>query len=389
MYIFKKKIDKKKLIRYGLYLLFFILLAVVVSFCAIWIKYKIVEYEVLHKEPGQREYSMYYNSLNYKEQLLYDSIVSTADDLSEESEVLQYYYSMEDFQKILQYIRADRAELFYVDFNSLVLYHSSNDRKTKVGMVYHGSKAEVTEMIKKYESTVDSIMQGITSDMSDFEKELYINDYLTANCDYALGEDVPFASTAYGALVEGEAYCDGYAYAAKQLLNKAFIDSVVIYGSTDNEEHVWNLIELDGAYYHLDVMWNDANIGTDNKLRFHGYFNLSDEQIRADHDYDNKGFIPYSPIENNYYRAIGSFAETTDALEDIFYRQLKKAVEEKKEYIELLCPQTKDNKVISKPYVAALKRVNEELGYEALYEAFSVYEASAQNNSVTIQIFYN
>ncbi len=388
MFIFNKEFDKKRLIRYGIYALIFIILAVLVSLSAIWIKYKIIDYEVMNTEPGTREYSRYYNSLNYKEQLLYDLIIDGATELEAETEVLNYSYTMEDFQKIIHCIRADRPELFYIDYDRLVLYHSNH--RTKVGMLYLADASKIGEMTEAYNAAVDKAMEHIPASMTDFEKELAVNDYITDNCNYALDKSDVLSSTAYGALVQGSAFCDGYAYAAKQLFDRARIDSLVIYGEADSQEHVWNMAEIDSQFYHLDVMWNDGNLNTENKLRFHGYFNLSDELIKLDHSYkDDYGVLPVAPTDNNYYKQVGAYCESTESLEDVFYTQLMKAVEQKREYIELFCLESKDNEVIGIPYNAALKRVNEELGYDALYKAFSVYEASAKNNSVTIQIFYN
>lgn len=387
MYIFKNNIDKKKLIRYGIYGLLFVILALIVSFCAVWIKYKVLDFEIMSKTPEKREYSTYYNSLNCKEQLLYNAVISAAKELEGESEVLSYSYDMEDFQEILKCIQADCPDLFYVDFNQLVLYHSNH--RTKVGMVYLEETDKISSMTERYNAAVEKAMAAVLPSMTDFEKEVAINDYLADNCDYVIGETTAFSSTAYGALVEGSAYCDGYAYAAKHLLNKAYIDALVVYGEADGAEHVWNMVEIEGNFYHLDVMWNDADITAENTLRFHGYFNLSDDAIKLDHSFENNGVIPAADRDGNYYKQKGCYAATADELEEVFYDQLILAAEECREYIELLCPETKDNEVIGTPYTAALKRVNEALGYDALFEAFSVYEASAQNNSVTIQIFYN
>ncbi|MBR6514992.1 MAG: hypothetical protein IKT46_09205 [Clostridia bacterium] len=379
--------DKKKIIRCCLYGLGIVVLAIVVAISAIWIKYKIMDFEVMAKQPESREYSIYYNSLSYKQQLLYDSITAAADALDNESDILSYSYSMEDFQWIIGCVRADRPDLFYVDYDELVLYHSNH--RTKVGMVYLDKPDAIEDMRNKYEDAVRAVMEKVLPSMTDVEKETVINDHLLDNCRYALGEHNDFSSTAYGALVLGEAYCDGYAYAAKHLLNQAYIDSHIVYGETDGVKHVWNMVEIDGRYYHLDVMWNDADIGNESKLRFHGYFNLSDDIIELDHKYDNKDILPYATRELNYYKESGCYAETTAELEEVLYNQLMRAIEEKREFIELLCPETKSNEDINAPYTAALKRINEELGDEVLYEAFSVYPACSRDNSVTIQIFYN
>ena len=379
--------DKRKILWYCLFGLLIIVLAVVVSLSGIWIKYKIMDYEAISVEPDSRDYSTYYNSLNYKDQLLYNSVVDAATEIADESEILNYSYDMEVFMNVVGCIRADRPELFSVDFEALVLQHSNH--KTKVGMVYLEEQDVITDMIAKYDDAVDSAMEKVLPSMTDYEKELTINDYLLDHCRYAPGERQQISSTAYGALVLGEAYCDGYAYAAKQLLDKAYIDSVIIYGETEGAMHVWNMVQIEGQYYHLDVMWNDADIGDENKLRFHGYFNLSDDVSKLDHNYENKDIIPYAVSDVNYYKKTGCYAETVEGIEEVLYNQLKLAVEQKREYIELLCPETKSSEDIEAPYMAALKRVNEELGSDVLYEVFSIYDATARDNSITIQIFYN
>lgn len=381
-------LDKKKIIRLSLYVLFFLILAVAVCVSAIMIKYKILDFEVASKEPKSRDYSIYYNSLSYKDQLLYDSITAAAESMEEESETLNYSYTMEDFQRVLQCITGDRPDLFYPDFDELVLYHSNH--KTKVGMVYLCDKKEAKALIDQYSDAVEKAMGYILPSMTDFEKEIAINDYITNNCQYAIGSESIFSATAYGALVEGKAFCDGYAYAAKQLFNESYIDSAVVYGSTDGIEHVWNMVELEGNFYHLDIMWNDADLNTDVPLCFHGYFNLSDKDISLDHSFENEdGVLPKAPVTMNYYKETNNYCSKLEELEELFYNSLLKAVEENRGYIELLCPESKNNEDLGSYYTKALRAVNETLGYEALYAAFSVYDASSQNNSVTIQIFYN
>ncbi len=381
-------INKRKVIYYAIAAAMLILLVLIVSLCAIWIKYKVVELEAMIKTPNVRDYSIYYNSLNYKQQLLYDEITYSAEDISEESEILTYSYDMEEFQEILSCIRADRPDLFYVNFNQLVLYHSNN--KTKVGMVYHDTKDNIESMQTEYEQAVETAMQQVLPSMTDFEKEVAINDYILDNCSYAIGDGSPLASTAYGALVNGQAFCDGYAYAAKELLDRSYIESCIVYGTANDAEHVWNMVQIDGNYYHLDVMWNDADLGFDCNIRFHGYFNMSDSEILKDHSFDNeKGILPEAKTGSNYYKQIDCYTESLENVEDIFVDALIAAAEKGNEYIELECLETKDNSVLSEHFSSALVKANELLGSEVFFQAFNVHPANVNTNAVTIQIFYN
>ena len=59
--------------------------------------------------------------------------------------------------------------------------------------------------------------------------------------------------TAYAALVGGRANAEGVAMAYKALCDEAGIPCLVISGRMDKRSHAWNMIELDGNYYHVDV----------------------------------------------------------------------------------------------------------------------------------------
>jgi len=60
-------------------------------------------------------------------------------------------------------------------------------------------------------------------------------------------------ATAYGALVEGYASSEGYAMAFKALLRLLEIEAHVVVGERAGQRHAWNLVYLDGIYYHMDI----------------------------------------------------------------------------------------------------------------------------------------
>lgn len=104
------------------------------------------------------------------------------------------------------------------------------------------------------EEGVRRALSVLTDDMGDYDKALALHDYLVRSCRY--DEEAPAAAhTAYGALVQGAAVCDGYARAYAALLERAGVACLVV-GSTAMD-HVWNLVQLDGAWYHVDVTWDD------------------------------------------------------------------------------------------------------------------------------------
>ncbi|MBQ7504927.1 MAG: hypothetical protein IJT79_06395 [Ruminococcus sp.] len=131
-------------------------------------------------------------------------------------------------------------------------------------------------------SVINSVLKGLKPKMSELERELYIHDYLVKNCVYKdKADDNDNRYTIYGCLVEQSAVCEGYKNAFQQLLAYCGIKSYGISGSLDNSEnidHVWNAVRIDGEYYHTDVTWDDAE-----DMVMYDYFNLTTKQIKRTH----------------------------------------------------------------------------------------------------------
>ena len=63
----------------------------------------------------------------------------------------------------------------------------------------------------------------------------------------------PPANTAVGALLRGAADSEGYALACLAVLRNLGIECELVSGALDREAHYWNLVRIDGEYYHFDV----------------------------------------------------------------------------------------------------------------------------------------
>lgn len=88
-----------------------------------------------------------------------------------------------------------------------------------------------------------------------------IHDYLCNNIVYA---DLQYAHEPYGALVTGEAVCEGYAEAFKLLCEKYNIPCAVIMGEgvtgSGSEPHMWNYVQMENnLWYGVDVTWDDQD----------------------------------------------------------------------------------------------------------------------------------
>jgi hypothetical protein len=81
------------------------------------------------------------------------------------------------------------------------------------------------------------------------------------------------------------------------MLNKLNIPVNLVSGTASGEAHIWNMVKLDGYWFHLDVTWNDPV--SDRDAVFYTYYMLTEKEICKDHAIDADLKIPKSTKE--YY----------------------------------------------------------------------------------------
>ena len=105
--------------------------------------------------------------------------------------------------------------------------------------------------------TVETIIRELNLEgMSDYDKILAICQYICEIVEYGYDDDNDCYS-AYGALKNGLAVCDGYHDLTYALLMEAGIDTACVSGKANGGSHAWNIVLLDGLYYNLDTTWAD------------------------------------------------------------------------------------------------------------------------------------
>ena len=155
---------------------------------------------------------------------------------------------------------------------------------------------------------------------SDYETVAFFNDYLVDNIEYdeLVGTKLesPLVHTAYGALVNGVAVCDGYAYAMQYLLDGKGITNLVGAGYIESNGeiggHAWSYVNLYGNWYGLDVTWNDPvfedpNVPEDIKEQVkHNYLLVGGDLASGTRFYSNRrtpqNYIYYFDDGESYYQ---------------------------------------------------------------------------------------
>ncbi|KYZ67762.1 S-layer homology domain-containing protein [Bacillus sp. GZT] len=161
-------------------------------------------------------------------------------------------------------------------------------------ITYRETKEQTEYVMKQAKAIVSSITQV---GMDDHEKVKAIHDYVVKHISY----DTSYkAYTAYEALVNRSAVCQGYALLTYQLLKEAGIENHFVVGTGDGQPHAWNLVKIENKWYHLDTTFDDPVPDEQGRVTY-SYFNLSDEQIARNHEW-NRGDYPQATT--NYYSTL-------------------------------------------------------------------------------------
>lgn len=142
---------------------------------------------------------------------------------------------------------------------------SENDRLcVNIDFSYFGDKYsidDVKEMKKQSLAKAKNIIQDLDlANKTAYECVKAVNQYLCDNCVYPDNEPYTLEShSIYGALIEKSAVCEGYARTAELIFSLCNMDSYYVVGETPQGGHAWNLVNVDGQYYQLDITWNDTS----------------------------------------------------------------------------------------------------------------------------------
>ncbi|WP_106766993.1 transglutaminase domain-containing protein [Paenibacillus faecalis] len=193
---------------------------------------------------------------------------------------------------------------------------TSSAADVTVRLTYRETASETEYVNKRVKSILDTI---IKPGMNDHEKVKAINDWVVLNLEY----DTSFQKyTAYDGLSTGSTVCQGYSLLTYKMLKEAGIPNKIVEGTAYPEGnpqgilHAWNLVLLDGEWYHLDTTWNDPVPDRKGKVSYN-YYLRTDEQMRKDHTWTK----PYPAANTTYHSTLQKLASQNSS-ESVVYRKM-------------------------------------------------------------------
>lgn len=289
------------------------------------IRYNILDYEQALYIPGEIVDSgeKYYEALKYALSNFQDKIVLTIKNYNKDIYSLHVINQVLNDNPLLDYgYNGCTSNISYYDYSKVTMTIRFN---------YNFAKKKMIEMRDYSEKKAYKIInEVIKDDMKDYEKETVLHDYLVNNAQYdtrLFSGNVPYESyTDYGVFVKGTGVCSSYAKAMYRLLNLAGVSCLYVTGyvNTDNGtiSHAWNIVKIQGKYYHLDTTWNDPVIQGGRQVLRHTYFNVTDEQIGKNHSWNALEYPKCDSTEKSFDNiGITEYDDDGDAISVIRSRE--------------------------------------------------------------------
>lgn len=329
---------KKRRERKGLFFIVLLLFLCVGIYMAMHINDIYMHFsELLEKDKNQPVEQMVQdryarNLLSEEEQEIYDKIYWAVE--KNEEKVRISSTETQKAVKVMEHYLADTPEHFWLENYS---YMTQGNKVISFGFVYNRTEEEIKKDRALFEEKLSHIAQTLTQkNQTDYMKSKAIHDYLIEITTYTTAERFDIY-TAFGPLVQGNAVCQGYGKAYQVLAQKMGLSCLYVKGVSREQNHGWNLVQLDGAYYHLDVTWDDI----ENEEFTHtdySYLHLTEKEISKDHAIDRERNIALPKAEStkeNYFVKNGLFLEDIEKNSQAVVTQIAKHIDNGEHYIQL------------------------------------------------------
>ena len=249
--------------------------------------------------------SYYYKQLTKQQQAAYHAMLTGLDAIEPSFPVPRL--SAQELSDIFFLLRLDHPEIFWAAKFTYRFYQQADSvelipeylfKKKQVQQHRAAMEARITKLVRQAEGK------------STEEMERFVHDFICSNVTYDKLKR-PYAHEIIGPLGQGVGVCEGIAKSVKVLCDRLNLWCIIALSGNNPEKgikyrHTWNVIQLDGRYYHLDATFDNsltrkeagATGGiadraqkrvkgkpreSENPIRY-DYFNIPDSHLFRDHE---------------------------------------------------------------------------------------------------------
>lgn len=291
-----------------------------------------IPYQADTRQSSSEPEKYYYGLLSEEEQKVYREIWSGVDE--NEAEIYVHASEADLVNRLFQYVIRDHPEVFWCDGAATATSYSGDEPYTVLKPEYQHTPAERESMETTIDAAVESCLAGISTEASDYEKILYVYEYLIDQVEYDM--EASDNQNIYSVFAGKKSVCAGYSRATQYLLEKLGVFCTYVTGTTtDGQSHAWNLVKCEGDYYYVDTTWGDplflasegAPVAEEEKITY-DYMCCDDTELQKSHIPDPDVALPAcTSMTWNYYVVNGMYYTEYDG--EVILRKMNEVISEK------------------------------------------------------------
>ena len=238
-----------------------------------------------------------------------------------------------NYYKVWCAIIYDCPELYFIYHNNLEI-----DRERCI-LYFGGDGSDYTDCeIEEINARLEEILREFDGVTDPFELELAVHDYITEHYgfdfdgkaeidDESVVHDRRFYEkfTVVGLIKNGVGVCGGFIKLLQFVLQRRGLEVANILANAGERSrlHSWLAVKLGGKYYHLDVTFDEGDTLNLDYPQYR-YFNVTDREIRLDHEFSHKEYpeLVCNSTKYNYYRKMGLYFNSYDKITEAFSSHL-------------------------------------------------------------------
>lgn len=314
--------------------------------------------------------NFYFEQLGSAEKRVYVEMYQIL--VKQAEEILISTTDPEGLARIYQALINDHPEFFYLTGYTYTRYMRQDEIQyiTFSGR-YLYDRAEVARRQAEIDTAVDAKIEGLIG-ADDYETVRAVYEDLILSTDYSM--DSPDNQNICSVFLDRKSVCNGYAKAAQYLLNDLGIPCIIVNGNASGNAHAWNIVEIDGQYYHMDVTWGDPSYYSKDAQEKAGapdidysYLCVTTAEIGKNHSVDVQFAFPEcTAMENNYFVREGLYLSGYDE-EQI--REIFAGAKDREE--STVCIKASDRQVYQELYDSLI-------GQQKIFDYFGAYQSDGE-----------
>ena len=237
-----------------------------------------------------------YNTLTSSQKQVYAKLFEAAAAHADKADLTGINVTTSEIDDIYWAFDYDNPQFFWLANG--YRYTTRNGRVIGITMVYSRTVSEMNNIKPKFEAAAQKIIDKALQEDDLFERVKVLHDAITDMTEYTLSGP-SYISEADGPLVYGKALCEGYSKAFMYLCQSVGIPCICVAGTGNGEKHMWNMLQLDGEWYNMDVTWDDDGD--------YNYFCIPTSQLTIDHRFNNPFTVPSATATKYTYTSAMGF----------------------------------------------------------------------------------